>query len=86
LNRIFDAGWPLLKQVFENSEGMMTRRSSAAPGPKAPCRPLHKTLWRWLERLVKARQLNRDGEATQPFAIGCRAWRPVGRKTSCAEF
>jgi hypothetical protein len=64
----------LLKQVSENSEGMMTRQEIRSAWPEGAVPPAPQTLWRWLERLVKTRQLNRDGEGMprEPF----RYWLP----------
>jgi hypothetical protein len=48
----FDTAWPLLKQVFENSEGMISRQEIRSAWPEGAVPPAPQTLWRWLERCV----------------------------------
>jgi hypothetical protein len=53
---------------------MMSRQEIRSAWPEGAVPPAPQTLWRWLERLVKARQLNRDDEGTPKKPLGY--WLP----------
>jgi hypothetical protein len=61
----FETGWPLLKQVLEESVGVMTRREILAAWPPGALKPAALTLWKWLDRAFKDGLLLREGAGTR---------------------
>ncbi len=61
----FETGWPVLKQVLDNSEGRMSREEILRHWPERTARPGKATLWRWLDRLNREGQVLCDGEGSK---------------------
>jgi hypothetical protein len=57
----FERGWLALKSVLENSEGRMSRREILRAWPESALPPAKLTLWKWLDRAVKERRVQREG-------------------------
>src|SRR5260370_9888352 len=61
----FETGWPVLRQILENSEGPMPREEILRHWPERTARPRKSTLWEWLDRLMREGQVLCDGAGTK---------------------
>src|SRR5262249_31000413 len=48
----FERGWPILKALLENADGLMTRREILRAWPDSAPLPAKQTLWKWLTQVV----------------------------------
>jgi hypothetical protein len=61
----FEQGWPVVKEIFENACGTMTRRQILQEWPTEALRPTMNTLWKWLQRAAKEGLVRKDGAGTK---------------------
>jgi hypothetical protein len=58
-------GWVVLKELLENATGPLTRQGIFRTWPDTAAAPSKKTLWRWLDQLVKEGRVLRDGRGSR---------------------
>ncbi len=61
----FAAGWPVLREVLANAEGMLRRRAIVRAWPASAAAPAKMTLWKWLSRAVKEGHVLQHGSGTR---------------------
>jgi hypothetical protein len=61
----FEQGWPVLRGILEKAEGPMSRRDILRAWPESAAAPALKTLWNWLDRAVREREVERRGRGTR---------------------
>jgi hypothetical protein len=61
----FEHGWPVLRALLENADGPMTRREILRAWPDSAAAPATQTFWRWLNRAVSERLVERHGLGTR---------------------
>jgi hypothetical protein len=61
----FERGWPVLRALLENANGPLTRLDIVRHWPDSAAAPAKKTLWRWLDQLVRDGRVLRNGRGSK---------------------
>ena len=84
----FAHGWPVLQALLENAEGPMTRRDIFRSWPDSATAPAKLTLWKWLSKAVRERQVlqHRSGTREEPYQYSLPGMFEKWQSNFLAEF
>jgi hypothetical protein len=61
----FEHGWPVMRALLEEAEGLMTRRAILRAWPESYSAPSPTTLWNWLGRAEQEGKVEQKGRGTR---------------------